>query len=407
MAGGRLARGGVPETMTEYAKRRLQEVANFGVKAEAAAHEAYGKAIRAEENLILPTQRDVMRFGADLLAGRKPGASVRPSSTPPSSAIRAAVAKAPAAQPAPRTVSNSGDSWLDHSPMAKAVAGNMARKAGFIPGAARGAWHTAEGVADDAKFLTRLLNPLDSVINPRGEAAWDKVIDRAGGYVDYARTAISNPNVVLNDINAEAGRMNARLNPDATPPAKTFGGEVRRNFDIGLNRGEVAVDVGALVYGGPMLRRMGEFGAGRKVLTASDYVAQGVSPGTARYFEQPYEGIGHHAVGRSAKLHAWLGGGPVPQFVVESPLTRVRPRGLTNGEFFPLHYGVDQFYYGGKVPAEFGGGGWSGKKLGWDKYGAIDRYWYGTPAPLKAAAGAGVVGTGAVVDSLWDSEAPQ
>jgi hypothetical protein len=404
MAGDRLARGGLRETMTEYAKRRLHEVANFGVGAEAAAHEAYGKAIRAKENLILPTQRDVMRFGADLLAGRKPGASVRPSSTAPSSATRPAVAKPPAPQPAPRTVGSSGDSWLDHSPMAKAVAGNVARKAGFIPGAARGAWRIAGDLADDAYFLTRLLNPLDSVITPRGEAAWDKVIDNAGGYVDYARTAISNPSVVLNDINAGAGRMNARLNPDATPPMKTFTGEVRRNFDIGLNRGEVAADVGALVYGGPMLRRMGEFGPGRKILTASDYIAQGVPPGTARYFERPYKGIGHHAVGRSAKLYSWLGGGPVPRTIVESPLTRVGPRGLTNGEFFPLHYGVDKYYYGGKVPADLGGGGWSGKELGWDKYGAVDRYWYGTPGPLKAAAGAGVVGAGAVVDSLWGNE---
>ena len=404
MAGGRPARGGVRETMTEYAKRRLHEVANFGLEAEAAAHEAYGKAVRAKEDLVLPTQRDVMRFGADLLAGRKLGGSVRPSSTPPGRAAHPAVAKPPAPRPAPRSEDSSGERWLDHSPTAKVVAGSVARKVGFIPGAARGAWHIAGDLADDAYFLTRLLNPLDSVINPRGEAAWDEVIDAAGGYVDYAKTAISNPSMILNDMNAGAGRLNARLDPRATPPAETFAGEVRRNFDIGLNQGELAADVGAFVYGGPMLRRVGEFGPGRKILTASDYIAQGVPPGTARYFEQPYKGIGHHAVGRSAKLYSWLGGGPVPRTIVESPLTRVRPRGLTNGEFFPLHYGVDKYYYGGKVPAELGGGGWSGKRLDWDKYDAIDRYWYGTPAPLKAAAGAGVLGAGAVADSLWGNE---
>jgi hypothetical protein len=400
MAANWPGRGRVRETMAEYAKRRLHEVANFGVEAEAAAHEAYGKAIRATENLSLPTQRDVMQFGADRLAGKTVGASGR--SKPPRNATRPVTVR-----PAARPVGGSGDGRLDNSPMAKAVAGYAARQAGVIPGAARGAWHIAGDLADDAYFATRLLNPLDSIINPRGEAAWDKVIDKAEGYVDYAKTAISNPRMVLDDVNAEAARMNARLNPHATPPAKTFRGEVRRNFDIGLNRGEVAADVGAFVYGGPLLRGVGELGAGRKALTAADYIARGVPLNTARYFEQPYRGIGHHAVARSSKLPPWLGGGPVPRIVVESPLTRVKPRDVTNGEFFPLHYGVDKFYHGGKVPAEFGGGGWSGKKLGWDKYGPIDRAWYGTPAPLKVAAGAGVVGTGAVVDSLWDSEAPE
>ena len=51
---------------------------------------------------IRATQRDVMRFGADLLAGRKPGGSVRPSSTPARRATPPAVAKPPAARAAPR-----------------------------------------------------------------------------------------------------------------------------------------------------------------------------------------------------------------------------------------------------------------------------------------------------------------
>ena len=59
MAGYRPARGGVLETMDEFVKRRQREVANFGREAEAAAHRAYGNAIRTGRDLVVRTQSEV------------------------------------------------------------------------------------------------------------------------------------------------------------------------------------------------------------------------------------------------------------------------------------------------------------------------------------------------------------
>src|SRR3954467_12087758 len=69
MAGSQPAGGGVLETMEDFYKRRQREVAHFGEEAAAAARDAYGRAIRAGENLNLPTSGDVMRYGAGILRG--------------------------------------------------------------------------------------------------------------------------------------------------------------------------------------------------------------------------------------------------------------------------------------------------------------------------------------------------
>src|SRR3546814_5444958 len=63
------ARGGLRETMAEFVKRRQREVENFGQEAEAAARDAYGRATRAGEDLILRTPSEVMRCGAGLVKG--------------------------------------------------------------------------------------------------------------------------------------------------------------------------------------------------------------------------------------------------------------------------------------------------------------------------------------------------
>jgi hypothetical protein len=70
-----------------------------------------------------------------------------------------------------------------------------------------------------------------------------------------------------------------------------------------------------------------------------------------------------------------------------------------------LHFKVDPSFRGGKIPAEFGGGTWSGKDLGWTRYGRLGRYWYGAPAPLKAAVGTPIaLGAGAAVDGFDDED---
>lgn len=58
---------GMRESITEFIDRQNRRVARFGREAEAAAHEAYGRAIRARQDLKLSSPGDVMRHGAQLL----------------------------------------------------------------------------------------------------------------------------------------------------------------------------------------------------------------------------------------------------------------------------------------------------------------------------------------------------
>jgi hypothetical protein len=145
MAGSQPARGGVLETMEDFYKRRQREVAHFGEEAAAAARDGYGRAIRADENLSLPTSGDVMRYGASVLRGATTQ-SKSPSSPAPTSGAGTTGGRNPAA-PAPKT-------WLDRSPTAKAVAGDAVRYASLVPGAARGAWTTAKDIVNGASGIT-------------------------------------------------------------------------------------------------------------------------------------------------------------------------------------------------------------------------------------------------------------
>ena len=86
--------------------------------------------------------------------------------------------------------------------------------------------------------------------------------------------------------------------------------------------------------------------------------------------------------------------------ISDSPFFLLKPEGIETGAMLERHYKVDPHYHGGSIPAEFGGGSWSGKDLGWEKYDQLGRLWYGAPTPLKAVAGGGVVGAGAVVDQV-------
>lgn len=89
----------------------------------------------------------------------------------------------------------------------------------------------------------------------------------------------------------------------------------------------------------------------------------------------------------------------MPRPILESRFNVLKPRGLTTGEMHELHYNVDPKFGGGKIRAEFGGGRWSGKDLGWERYGRARRLWYGAPGPLKAAVWTPIaIGTGAAVD---------
>jgi hypothetical protein len=297
-------------------------------------------------------------------------------------------------------------SWLDRSPGAKAIVGDAARAAGLVPGAARGAWHTVEDIGHGLHFFGRLVDPYDAETSPRGEAAWDKVFHAGKGVVDYTTNAISNPKAIANDVGAGLRRFQVKIDPAASPPASTLADEAARNFNIGLNRGETAFDAVSLLYGGAEAKGLAELGRISEGVGAAKYLARGYPKGLSEYFATPYEGGGHHFLPQRTELPAWLGGGPVPPVISNSPLFLLKPPNMSTGDFLERHFQVDPHYYGGKIPKEFGGGRWSGKKLGWQKHDRLGRLWYGSPAPLKAVTGAGVVGAGAAVDQVWNGKGP-
>jgi hypothetical protein len=392
MAGSQPARSGVLETMEDFYKRRQREVAHFGEQAAAAARDAYGRAIRAGENLNLPTSGDVMRYGADILRGTT-AQSQSPPPPAPTSGAGTTGGQNPDA-PAPKTA----ETWLDRSPIAKAVAGDAVRYASLLPGAARGAWNTAKDVVNGVNFASRLFDPYNAESSPRGEAAWDKVFQGADGLIRSTGNAIAHPQSAIDSARTGLEHLNVRLDPRARPTARTFGGEVRRQAEVGLNQGELLFDAGSLLYGGA--KGLTGLAKAAEAAGPEKYLTRGIEPGLADYFATPYTGGGHHYWPRRTNLPSWLGGGPLPTMISDSPILLLKPEGIETGAMLERHYKVDPHYHGGSIPAEFGGGSWSGKDLGWEKYDQLGRLWYGAPTPLKAAAGGGVVGAGAVVDQV-------
>ncbi len=382
------------ETMAEFLERRWREKQHDGQEAVARAHSAFGNAIRAGEDLVLKTRGDVMRYGAKLMAeepapGARP-APVRAKSQRPSTVGPVATKPpTPVSQTAtgPRREQPSRNGWLDRNPTAKAVGIELAREAGNVVGLGRGAWHTLEGLNDGATFVLRLGNPLDQLISPPGESAAAQLVGAGREIGGYAKRAVSNPQSVVRDVQDKAREMRADLDPTATPAARTFSGEVRRNFDIGQNQGELAFDVGSLAVGGPLAKTVGKLGGVSKAASAEKYLAQGFSPAAAAYLAEPYVGMGHHFVPRSYLLPRWLGRRPLPRVISDGPFNVLKPEGISRGDFYELHFRVDPSFRGTGLPPKIGGERWSGKDLGFKKYDSLGRVWFGSPAPLKARVG--------------------
>lgn len=262
---------------------------------------------------------------------------------------------------------------------------------------------------DGAIFASRLMDPLDAEYSPKGQAAWDQVFRGAATTVDATTRGISkagdmiaNPRATVQAA-AEGAEQFLKRSLEAPHQSDTFTGELERQARLGLDDGQLAFDLGSLLYGG--LEARGVLGLG-KLAGREKYISWGLRPGAADYFATRYTGIGHHVIQKNSTLPKILGGGPYPNWLVESPLMRVRPQDIETGEFFRRHHGVDNHYQGGKVPAQYGGGGWSGKKLGWQKYVGPERVWFGTPTPVKVVVGSTGAGVGMAVD-YWDGAEPQ
>lgn len=302
---------------------------------------------------------------------------------------------------------------LDNSPFAKTVGGNAAESAGQVLGAARGVVHDVEGLGDGVVLAANLANSGSS----QHDAAVRAVTGAVKDAVDYARTRAEAPSRLFNDSRQLGGRLNRDLNPQAAPAAATFGDEMRRRLNIGMNQGEAAYNVAtiALPVAGELKGAI-ELGRFAKPGPAK-YIAMGASPKLAEYLATPYDGMGHHsiiprraksvaeipAVKKAAKAlkaedvsQRVLGSIPIPKSVLDSPFNVVKPK-VERGQMYRRHVGLDKYYGGGNVKAEFGGGGWSGRRdLGWAKYNQVERLLYGTPGATKGV----LIGMPAVLEGL-------
>lgn len=289
---------------------------------------------------------------------------------------------------------------LDRSPLAKEVAGNAAGTVGQVLGAGRGVVHDVEGLRDGVVLAANLVNSR----SPQHDAAVRAVAGTVKGAVNYARSRGEAPGLLVDDARQLGTHLNHELNPEATPEAASLKDEMRRRLDIGMNQGEAAYNVATVVL--PVageLKSAAELGRFAKAGPAK-YIKMGASPQLADYLATPYDGIGHHSIiPRRAKSVAEipvvkkaakalnvedasnrvLGNIPIPKSVLDSPFNVVNPQ-VERGQMYRRHVGLDKYYGGGNVKAEFGGGGWSGRRdLGWTKYNQAERLLYGTPGATK------------------------
>lgn len=381
------------ESIVEFMARRGREIEKRARKGVAAAHEAYGEATRSGERLLLRTADEVGQYGARLSGGNwlKPEPKPRASNTVarPTSSVRPPVGQS----------GQRARALLDRGSVTTALGADIARRAGNAVGLVRGAANAAEGLVDGAIFVSRLADPLDGFKNP-GHSASDQLFQAGRDVVGYAGKAIRDPSILLQDVGDKAREIRRDIDPDATPPASTFTGELQRNFAIGRNQGELAFDVGSLAFAGPAAKLTSRIGvASRASVGPERYLAQGFSPSGAAYLATPYTGMGHHTVPRRYRLPELLGGKPLPPSISDGPFNLLKPEGMTRGDFYRLHFEVDDRFHGTKLPKRVGGESWSGKRLGFERYELPERLWYGTPAPLKARiGGSAAVGGGLIYD---------
>lgn len=377
MAGSGPAQGRMgEESLSDTIRRRTRE-------AEAAAYEGIKQAIRRGEELQLKTPGEVLAYGAKRLHAEEARAKQVVSNT-----IRTTK----------RHASDALNRLGENQKTSRLVVG-AAQVAGIGAGVGRGAAHAGAGLVDGVKFVSRLADPFDALTSPQGQSAVEQLgrgAQEVGrNTVNYVQKSVADPRSVVKDLQEVGQQWRRDLDPSATPAAPTFEGELRRNFDVGQNQGEVLFDAASLLVGGPAAKAVKGLERVSNIGNVERYVAQGFSPkGAARLAEPyPFSAMGHHFIPRRAGL---------PENYSDSVFNVLKPRGVSRGDFYELHYKVDPKYYGGPVVR---GEGWSGKRLGLDEYGLAGRLWHGSPPPLKARVGGLGASAGAAMNAPTDEEA--
>lgn len=280
----------------------------------------------------------------------------------------------------------------------KALAGTVAFAAGLPVGLVRGGVHLGQGIGDGLDFSARLLDPHDAENHLPGESAWDQVADRGRGVLRYGQQRLTDPGKLADDVSGLAHEARVALDP--FPIAPTVGDQIRHSFSVGENGGEGGFDVGTLWDGGGLVNGLRGAEVASDATKAARYLRPGAHPELAAYLAEPYPGVGAHFVPRRAKFPEAIMGVPLPEGLVgkpllpraymDSPFNVWKPDGISRGDFYAGHFRRDDQMYGARLPKDVDGGrGWSGNRVGLQRYSPVGRIWHGAPSPLKAAAGAG------------------
>jgi hypothetical protein len=136
-----------------------------------------------------------------------------------------------------------------------------------------------------------------------------------------------------------------------------------------------------------------------KAASKHNYWDEIATPEMAARLVQAYKGMGHHFSPRRflEKIGA-------PKWIVDSPFNVLKPRGMTTGDFYRLHFLVDPKARSFRVGKAYGGKSWVGKKFGLETYDRLGRFVEGAPDALRQTVGFGTAAGGGLLYGLPPDE---
>ena len=399
--------GDDPEDIDAWMPRRNAQVA-LRPEADAAGRDLWNQTIQTGDDLYAGNPSDITAIGLAALVGaapnltpassddqdargggfqRGPALSAVPVATPtsntdyPSVSELDVVGRLPDQTPHPSFLDGLNHSWPAR------IAGGVAGYAVGLPfGVGRAGWHAIEGVGDGQKFAAGLFSH-------EGRArALDDTQTAAHNALQYGRSVLANPSRLANDAATQGAAAVHSVVPFKTPMADTALGEIGHEFGIGMNAGETATNIAGLIATPEVfegLNAVRTFAATREANIA-EMMARGIDEPTAVKLSRRYDGQGDHAViqKRQKSILGFktplLKEAPIPQWFMDGPLNVSKPRGLSQYDFYKYHYGVDGQFHGGKLPnGPDGPRGFSGRNLGFERYGQPGRTWARIPQIWK------------------------
>jgi hypothetical protein len=285
------------------------------------------------------------------------------------------------------------DPWWRREPeVAESLA--VAHLAGLVSELLKAPAEISQDGGDTVILGGRLFDPGDRRRSAPGRAASDLVIGAGREMVDYGKSRLRHPSRISKDVKDAARTAYTSLNPYASPDPHSLARSITHSFGAGMNQGRTAANLGVLAA----TEGLGQRPVAPMLRGARKYEALGFAPEDVAYLDSAYDRLGHHtpfparakypaALATVPRLSG-LAGRPLPKRFLDSPFNLVRQP--TKGETYEMHGRLDRSYYGGvNLPS---GRKWNKLEWGIEPYGKYDpqRYWHGTPMPLKRAVGAGV-----------------